>query len=55
MSVNNILLIVTILLVSGLAGYRTKRHLENKVEEERLRILEERIALKKYTAHLLNY
>lgn len=41
MSFSNLLLIVTILLISGLAGYRTKRRLDIKAENERIRILEE--------------
>lgn len=42
MSVSNFFLIVVILLISGLAGYRTKRHLDLKTENERIRILEEK-------------
>lgn len=42
MSVRNLFLIITILLLSGLAGYFTKRHFDVKAEKERIRILEEK-------------
>lgn len=41
MSASNLFLIFIILLISGLAGYRTKKHLDLKAEEERMRIFEE--------------
>jgi len=42
MSVGNLFLIFIILLLSGLAGYHTKKRLETKAEQERIRLLEEK-------------